>query len=224
MSTHLNAARIVAALILIQMAGGAYLNFSLLEPVFAPPGFLEQAVAYPTQMGIAALLGIALGALSLGIVIAAWPVFSEHSQRFALWVLAFATAGLALSTVESATVLSLRSLSEAYHAPGADVALFTALRGVVASARNWTHYTNLIVAGLLFFSFHGLLFRFTLVPRVLAGFGMLAALSQLTAISMPFFGHPVDFDLLAPLGLAQLALAIWLLTKGFRNITPSHLG
>jgi hypothetical protein len=36
---------------------------------------------------------------------------------------------------------------------------------------------------------------------------------------MPFFGHPVNFSLLAPLGLAHLALALWLLARGFRNTT-----
>jgi hypothetical protein len=192
--------------------------------VFAPPGFLENAAGHPTEMGIAALLGIALGLVSLGVVIAAWPVFSKHSQRFALWVLALSTVGLALATVESGTVLSLRSLSENYHAPGADVALFAALRGVVAAARNWAHYTHLIVAGLLLLSFYGLLYRFALVPRLLAGFGMAAALSQLTGVSQPLFGDPINFALLTPLGLAHLALAIWLLVKGFRDTTSTHLG
>ena len=223
-STELKAGRIVGALILVQIAGGAFLNFGLLGPVFAPPGFLENAAGHPTVMGIAALLGIALGVVSLGIAIAAWPVFSKHSQRFALWVLAFSTASLALATLESGTVLSLRSLSENYHAPGADVALFAALRGVVAAARNWAHYTHLIVAGLLFLSFYSLLYRFALVPRALAAFGMFAALCQLTAVSMPLFGHPIIFALLSPLGLSHLALAIWLLVKGFRDTTPTHLG
>jgi hypothetical protein len=221
MSTQLNAARTIGVLFLVQGAGGAYLNFGLLQPVFSPPGFLEKAAAYPTQMGIAALLGIALGVISLGVVIAAWPIFSRHSQRFALWVLAVAAAGLALSTVESATVLSLRSLSEAYHAPDTDAALFTALRGMAAATRNWAHFTNLIAAGLMLLSFHALLYRFALVPRLLAGLGILGALCQLTSISMPFFGRPVEFALLAPLGLAQLALALWLLVKGFRNVTPA---
>lgn len=223
MTTELKAGRIVAALILVQMAGGPFLNFSLLEPAFAPPGFLQNAAGHPTAMGIAALLGIALGAVSLGIAVAAWPVFSKHSQRFALWVLAFATAGLALATVESATVLSLRSLSESYlNTPDPDAALFTVLRGVVASARNWAHYTHLIVTGLLLLSFYGLLYRFALVPRVLAGFGVFAALLQITVVSRPLFGLPVIFPLLAPLGLTHLALAVWLLAKGFRGAASTQ--
>ena len=36
-------------------------------------------------------------------------------------------------------------------------------------------------------------------------------------VAMPLFGHEVVFPLLAPLGLCQLALALWLLVKGFRR-------
>jgi hypothetical protein len=33
---------------------------------------------------------------------------------------------------------------------------------------------------------------------------------------MPLVGHDVVFPLLAPLGLSQLALSLWLIAKGFR--------
>ena len=55
----------------------------------------------------------------------------------------------------------------------------------------------------------------------LIAFGILAALSQMTAATMPLFGHPVFFPLLSLLGLCQLTLAIWLLVKGFRNTTST---
>jgi hypothetical protein len=38
---------------------------------------------------------------------------------------------------------------------------------------------------------------------------------------MPLFGHEVVFPMLAPLGLSQLALALWLLTKGLQNAPVS---
>jgi hypothetical protein len=33
---------------------------------------------------------------------------------------------------------------------------------------------------------------------------------------MPFFGHHVMFAMLAPMGVSQLLLALWLLAKGLR--------
>ena len=49
-----------------------------------------------------------------------------------------------------------------------------------------------------------------------AGF-VLAALTQMIAVAKPLFGGWVIFPMLLPLGLANLALVVWLLWKGFRR-------
>jgi hypothetical protein len=64
---------------------------------------------------------------------------------------------------------------------------------------------------------YAVLYRFALVPRALAAFGLLAVLFQLTAVAMPLFGYGVLFLLLAPLGVSQLMLACWLIVRGFRD-------
>ena len=51
---------------------------------------------------------------------------------------------------------------------------------------------------------------------------MVAVLLQVTSVALPFFGQSVVFPLLAPLGVSQLILAIWLLVKGFPS--PAHPG
>lgn len=91
---------------------------------------------------------------------------------------------------------------------------------VVASARDWAHYVGRLADGSALFVFYAAMFRFALIPRALAAFGVAAVLLQLTALAMPLFGRPVVFPLLAPLGLCQLALALWLIIKGFR-VQPS---
>ena len=63
--------------------------------------------------------------------------------------------------------------------------------------------------------FYALLHRISLVPRVLAGAGLVAASLQVTSVAMPLFGHDVVFPMLAPLGLIQLILAVWLIWRGF---------
>jgi hypothetical protein len=85
----------------------------------------------------------------------------------------------------------------------------------VAASRNWAHYTNLVISGLTLAIFYVALFRFALIPRALAAFGLLAVALQIVTISRPFFGAPVVFFLLAPLGLANLSVALWLLVKDF---------
>jgi hypothetical protein len=65
--------------------------------------------------------------------------------------------------------------------------------------------------------FYAVLYRFALIPRALAGFGLIAAMLMVTGVAMPLFGHGIIFPMLAPLGLSQLILAVWLMTKGFRG-------
>jgi hypothetical protein len=56
-----------------------------------------------------------------------------------------------------------------------------------------------------------------LAQMALAAFGLAAVALQIIAVAMPLFGYRVIFLLLAPLGVSQLVLALWLITKGFRE-------
>ena len=76
-------------------------------------------------------------------------------------------------------------------------------------------------AGSVAFVLYATLFRFILVPRALAGFGALAAVSEIVAVAMPLFGQPVAFAMIAPLGIAHIALVVWLLAKGFAEHEPA---
>ena len=158
--------------------------------------------------------GRKIGALLLAQMIVA-PI-----MNFVLLEPVFSAPGFlekaAVYSVQVSVAASLLSLSQAYaKADSADSELFQALRVVVASARNWAHYIGLIVAGSMVFVLYAVLCRFTLVPRALAAFGMAAALLQIAAVTMPLFGHRIVFLMLLPLGLSHLALAAWLVAKGF---------
>jgi hypothetical protein len=194
MTNARNAGRIAGALLIAQGIGGFVVNFVLLQPAIDAPGFLVNAAPHALRVGAAALLGILTGALALAIAITVLPV---------------------LPAVESGTMMSLMSLSKAYVDSGADAASFDGLRRIVAASRNWAHYTNLAIGGLTLSIFYIALFRFALIPRALAAFGLLAVALQIVTISRPFFGAPVVFFLLAPLGLANLSVALWLLIKDF---------
>jgi Domain of unknown function (DUF4386) len=211
------AGRIIGVLIIIQMVGGAIVNFTLEAPLFGAPGFLVNAASHSQQLGLAVLLGLVTEALWVGIAITAFPVFGRLSQTMALWFLALAVVILAAAVVENAAVMSLVSLSEAYtKASAVEREQFQMIKIVVASARNWAHYMARILDGGAIFVFYLVLYRFALVPRALAGFGLIAVMLMITAVAMPLFGHDVIFPMLMPLGLSQLILAVWLVTLGFR--------
>ena len=218
MEASRTASRIIAALILTQMVSGGLINFVLEAPLIGAPGFLVNAAPHASQIALAAILGLAVGALSLGIAITAYPVFRPYSQAMALWFVALSVAGLSAAAVENMNVMSMVSLSLEYtKANGADRDTFQTVRVVVASARNWAHFIGLIIAGSTLFVMYAVLYRFALVPRALAAFGLAAVVLQIVTVAMPLFGQGVVFLLLAPLGLCQLALAVWLIAKGFRT-------
>ena len=218
MTTAMSAGRIAGVLLIVQMTAGYVTNFVLLEPATAPPGFLVNAAPHTMQIGAAALLGIIAGAISLAIAITVLPVLGSLSERMAMLFLALSTAALALAVVENAKVMSLLSLSQAYAASnGADAASFAGLRGVVAAARNWAHFSQLIVGGSTFVALFAALYRFALIPRALAGFAVIGAVLQMVTVARPFLGGQVIFPLLAPAGIAFLLSAVWLIAKGFAD-------
>jgi hypothetical protein len=216
MSAASNAGRIVGVLIVAQMVGGILVNFVLAAPLFGSPGFLVNAAPHSTQIALSVLLGLATGALSVAIAITAFSVFRRCSDALALWFVALASVTLAAAAVEQISVMSMLSLSEAY-TNATEREPFQALRIVVASARNWSHYIGLIMSGSTIFVLYAVSYRFALVPRALAAFGLAAVLLQLIAVAMPLFGHSVVFPMLAPLGVSQLVLALWLIARGFRD-------
>ncbi|MGH8172642.1 MAG: DUF4386 domain-containing protein [Rhodanobacteraceae bacterium] len=225
MATTRTAARTIAVLLLAQMITAPIVNFALLQPVLAAPGFLENAAAHSTRVSIAVVLGLAMVAATVGVAIAALPVFRRYSEAMAFWLLALAIVGLAAAVVENIGVLSMLSLSHAYaNAEGANADLLKALSVVVTAPRNWAHYLGLALGGSVACVLYTTLFRFALVPRVLAGFGIVASLLEIVAVAMPIFGQRIVFPMLAPLGLAHLSLIIWLIAKGFADREPTVAG
>jgi hypothetical protein len=179
------------------------------------------AAANSLQVSFMVLIGLVTGALSLGIAITALPVFRQHSYAMALWLLSLAVVGLSLAVVENSAMMSMLSLSQAYvKANAADAALFETLRVVVASSRNWAHYTHVLAGGATFLLFYSVLYRFALIPRALAAIGVIAVLLQITTVAMPFFGHRIVMLMLMPMALSHLALAVWLIVKGFEERRP----
>jgi predicted neutral ceramidase superfamily lipid hydrolase len=206
----------IGALILAQMAGSALVNFFAEAPLFEGGGFLVNASSHPQQIAAAVFLAIVIEATWVAIAILAFPILADRSLRSALALFAVAIVCLVIGVIENSGVMSMVSLSQEYSAANpAERAQLEAVRAIVSSARNWPHYFGRMFDGLAALAFYMALFRFAMVPRAISGLGILAVASMVTGLSMPFFGHAVIFPLLAPLGLTQLALALWLIVKGF---------
>lgn len=211
------AGRIIGVLMIAQMVASWIVNFVLEAPLFGTPGFLVSAAPHARQIGLAAILGLVTEGMWLGIAITAFPTVCQRARRMAIWLVALAAAILAIAVVENAGVMSMVSLSEAYaNASAAERGQLQTVRIVVASARNWAHFLARMIDGSAAFVFFAVLYRGALIPRALAGLGLIASMLMVTAVGMPFFGRDVMFQLLAPMGVTQLVVALWLIARGFR--------
>jgi hypothetical protein len=215
--TPLRLGRVVGLLLLAQFIVALLVNVVLFGPVISqPPGWIVNAAARPLTVSLSVVLALVADAIWLAIAVLVYPLFAHVRLRTAVAFVALTSIALALSAVEHSHVMSMLSLSQANRAGGAaDPELFETLRQVVGSGRNWAHYTHLMVTGCSILAFFLALHRFSLVPRVLAIFGMATAALQIVIVTRPIFGQPVVFPLLLPLGLAILSLVAWLLARGF---------
>lgn len=215
--------RTVGVLLLVHLAVGLMLPFMLLDRVRRPPGFLANAALSAGQVRAAVLLLFVGSAVAIGITATAWPVIRRHSSAMALWLFALSVAAFSLQAVDNGAVLSMLSLSQ-HHAEAVapEGELFDGLGLVVTSARRWTHFTALLVAVSWIVVLCGVLFRFRLVPRALAAFGVLASLLQIAGVSLrALLGYSPMTVLAVPLAPAYVLLAVWLIAKGFDDRLPA---
>jgi hypothetical protein len=172
--------RVIGVLLSVHLAAGLWVPFVLLQPIKRPGGFLVNAAESPVQIRAAVLLLFVGSAVAVGIAIAALPVFRRYSSAMALWLLALAVAGFSLQAVDNGALLSMLSLSQEYASAGAAKSeVFQALVLVVSSARRSVHFMYLLLAVSWIFLLFSLLFRFRLVPRALAAFGLVASMLQI---------------------------------------------
>lgn len=208
--------RIIGMLVLVQLAG-LIVPFILLRPITVPPGFLLTAAGISSQIRVAVFLLFANCALTIGIAIAARPVFRQYGEAMALWLVALSVIMFSLQAVDNANILSMMSLSQEYTKAGVSHAdLFQALGVAVGSTRRWTHFTELLAIDCWIFLVYSVLYRSALVPRALAGFGLITVMLHFTGITLRgFLGYSLVTLMGVPMGLSHMALALWLMARGF---------
>src|SRR6266508_5036191 len=216
--------RTIGMLLVVQLSG-LIVPFVLLLPLTrGPRDFLANAVGASLQIKLAVFLLFANCALTIGIAIAAWPVFRQYSEAMALWLLAAGVIMFSLQAVDNAHMLSMMSLSQQYAQAGGPDELFQTLAAVVGSTRRWVHFTELLVIDCWIFLLYSVLYRFALVPRALAAFGLLTVMLHFTGIPLRgFLGYSLVTLLGVPMAFSHIALALWLMARGFKERLPRQV-
>lgn len=210
--------RLIGILLFIQIAG-LVVPFVLLHPLTTGSrDYLANAAGASFQIKMAVFLLFANCALTIGIAIAAWPIFRQYSEAMALWFLAASVIMFVLQAVDNAHILSMLSLSRQYAQAAGPDDLFQALAAMLGSTRRWAHFTELLVIDGWILLLYSVLYRFALVPRTLAAFGLLTVILHFVGIPLPgFLGYGIVTLMGVPMAFSHIALALWLTTRGFKE-------
>ncbi|PWT93296.1 MAG: hypothetical protein C5B55_04770 [Blastocatellia bacterium] len=219
MRSPTNTGRVIGILILLHLIVGLTTPYIILRPLGA--SFDASALVNGAQVRLAVMLLFLGGALTIAIALNGWSTFREYSFTFATWLIALAIANFALQCVENATWMSLFTFSREYaKANAGEVSLFHVTGIGLRMIWKWVHYTHLLIMVSWMFLLGVMLWRSTVVPQTLAVLLPLGSLLQIFGITLPqFIPYPTPPMTLMglPLGIVYLALAVWLIVRGFSN-------
>lgn len=193
---------------------------SLLES----PVDLAQLAANDNAVVLTALIEFVAAASCAGIAIALYPVLRHYGPALALGAAAARVVEAALIMVSTLSLLALLSLAqESVEAAPTDTAATDASVQVLLAVREWVPNFMILLPFLLGAGlYYVLMYRSRIVPRWLSVWGLLAV--GLSLVATVYSGFTQDFGLAtfstalnAPIGLQEMALAVWLIAKGFNR-------
>ncbi len=213
--------RIIGCLLFVQIVG-LILPFVLLLPITGKPpedpGYLA-VVGF--QIKLAVFLLFLNCSLTIGISFAAFRMFRQHGERLALLLVALSVVMFVMQAVDNIQIMALLSFGQIFSETGRPDDLFRLGATVVTSIRRWAHYSEIISIDSWIFLFYVILFRFQVVPRPVAIFGLATVLLHFFGIIVPvWFGVPGVTLMGAAMGLGHLVTAGWLVINGFREAVP----
>ncbi|MBU0926695.1 MAG: DUF4386 domain-containing protein [Spirochaetes bacterium] len=196
---------------------------AVLEPLLSAADYLAAYGTMETRVLIASLLELLMSASLVAMAAAAYPVLRKHSPSAAVAYFGARVLEAVPVIVGVVSMLALTELGKEYVASGGgDASRFEPLGSILAGVPEWAGHAILDVAIFPFGAsiLYWTLFSARLVPRWLSVWGLLGAVFYWVAGILVMF-HAVTplttphILLQAPLGLQEMALAVWLIVRGF---------
>ena len=187
-------------------------GFALTTSVIGAPDFVSTISAYQTTLVLGAFLMMLVAPVDVGKAILFYPIVENHGKKTALAYLAAMIVEVVLMTLGALFLLMLVPLGQS--AVGAGVA--QALGSLLTEANTMAYQISQLSLGIGAFFLCWLLYRTRLIPQWLAGLGVIGYALHVAGAIAEIFGIPISLILLIPGGLFELALAFWLLIKGFQ--------
>jgi hypothetical protein len=192
-------------------------GFGLVSSVVGAPDFLSTISAHQTTLVLGAFLMLLNSVVDVGKGVLFFPILENHGKRTALAYLAAMIFEVVLMAVGVLFLLMIVPLAhQGVDAGQASVGWAKALGSLAVEANTMAYQIGQLSLGIGAVFLCSLLFRTRLIPRFLAAWGLIGYVLHAAGAIAEIFGIPISLILLIPGGLFELALAFWLLIKGFQ--------
>lgn len=213
-------ARIIGALF-IAATGLAVAGDLLLRPIRDDVDYVAEFANRENRVLLAVFTELGLAASVIAIAALFFPLLKRHHEGLALGYIGARTIEAAVVIMGALSSLLLLTLSRDF-VESADRSGFQPLGHVLLEARDWTDpLATVLVFALSAAILYPLLYKSELVPRWLSIWGIVGTVLMLLAGILRMFGESatsaVSVALTAPLGVNEMALAAWLIIKGFNQ-------
>lgn len=221
MRSNSTSARLLAGLLLVQLAG-FIAPFAMILPMLSAD-FLATAAAHGAQVRLAIAFLVLNGAVTVAISLLLRARLGAEADGMTLLLVLTSGALFTLQSVDNAHLLTMLSLSERAVAAGGGDDLLRAMGEVVRSTRRWVHYSTLFVIEAWMCILIATLLRTRMVPRALAFFGLLTVFAHFGGVVLPaVLGWPSVMALAPLMGVSEILVALWLVVRG--SLPPRSAG
>ncbi len=200
------------------------LSYVVTQGLLDGPDALTKIAANQSHLALGALLVLIMGLALAMIPVVMYPIFRKYNEVLALGTVVFRGALETVAYTAYAGIwLVLLELSREHAAvASAGAPHVQTLTGLlVATQGSVATWLTSIVFSLGALMFYYLFYRSRLVPRWLSVWGLVGAALYLATPLLDMFGHGFGV-LMAPLAVAEIVLAVWLIVKGLASPGPEE--
>ena len=221
MNTYRKNAIIVGILFIIATVAAVLGKVVFYQPILDSPDYLTAISANGNQVTTGAILALIAAFACAGIAIWLYPALKKYNAALALGSVGLRVIEGVLYVGSVIGLLSLLTLSQEYVKAGAqEASIFQASGSLLLAMREWAGQLAVIAFTLGGMMYYTVFFQSKLIPRWLAGWGLIAVALSLTSALLSLFGQlvpfsPVSVVLNLPIGVQEMVLAVWLIVKGF---------
>lgn len=164
---------------------------------------------------LGALLMLANTAVDIGKAVLFFPVIERWGRRTALAYLGTMVFEVAMMAVGILALLMLVPLADQAASGHLDAGVAQSLGSLAVDGNELAYQVGQMSLGFGAMFLAYLLFCTRLVPRTLAGLGVVGYVMHMLGAVFELFGVHISMWLLIPGGIFEVTLGVWLLVKGF---------